>query len=149
MVRRLQLHHMWPPERPAVKIREKVWLPVHPTAPRYSAWVSDISRLSGFHVERCTIARVPSVDSVHDALMQDFYWVHLEHEREVVVKLADPATRNREAIANLEPRVHDDNRSGLRETRFRVLSIEPFLNATRVVVQLACNRQLTPWCDKW
>eukprot|EP00208_Stichococcus_sp_RCC1054_P000423 CAMPEP_0206140268 /NCGR_PEP_ID=MMETSP1473-20131121/8849_1 /ASSEMBLY_ACC=CAM_ASM_001109 /TAXON_ID=1461547 /ORGANISM="Stichococcus sp, Strain RCC1054" /LENGTH=205 /DNA_ID=CAMNT_0053534361 /DNA_START=401 /DNA_END=1018 /DNA_ORIENTATION=- len=101
MVRRLQLHHMWPPERPAVQVREK-----------------------------------------------DFYWVHLGHEREKAVKIVDHAARNREALANLEPRVHDDNRSGLKETRFRVLSIEPFLNATRVVVQLSCDRKLTPWCDQ-
>lgn len=30
MVRRLQLHHMWPPERPAVQVREKVSICPHP-----------------------------------------------------------------------------------------------------------------------
>lgn len=99
MVRRLQLHHMWPPERPAVASRQK-----------------------------------------------GYYWRHLDHAREEAVRITNHAARNKDALANMEPRVHDDNRSGLKETRFQVLSIVPFMNATRIVVELACNTKLTPWC---
>ena len=76
--------------------------------------------------------------------------MHLNHRREQAVRIADPGAENSEAMANLEPRVHDDNRSGLRETRFRVQRIEPVWgsNATRIVLQLGCDRVLTPWCEQ-
>lgn len=51
-------------------------------------------------------------------------------------------------MANLEPRVHDDNRSGLRQTKFRVVRVQPAQNATRIVLQLGCDRALTPWCEQ-
>lgn len=99
MVRRLQLHHMWPPQRPTVPPKEK-----------------------------------------------GYYWRHLAHARVEAVRITNHAFRNKQALANMEPRIHDDNRSGLKETRFQVQLIEPFMNATRIVVELACNTKLTPWC---
>lgn len=102
MVRRLQLHGMWPPERPNVRPRDEL----------------------------------------------NYYWVHLDHPRELPVLLKSRNGANETRLVNLEPRVHDDNFTGLRETSFQVRRIGPFANATRIVIQPACDRALTPWCDQ-
>lgn len=79
---------------------------------------------------------------------QDYYWRHLAHARPnpVLVKLSTGA--NSTWLANLRPQVHNDNRTGLRETRFIVQRIDPMRNATRIVIELACDRLLTPWCEQ-
>lgn len=81
-------------------------------------------------------------------VLQDYYWKHLDHPRPdpVLVKTREGANTTR--LANLEPRVHNDNRSGLRQTRFHVQGIDPMSNATRIVIELACDRSLTPWCEQ-
>lgn len=74
--------------------------------------------------------------------------MHLDHPRELPVLLKPRNGANETRLANLEPRVHDDNLTGLRETKFQVQRIEPFANATRIVIQPACDRAVTPWCDQ-
>lgn len=57
------------------------------------------------------------------------------------------AERNAEGLANLAPRVHDDHRTGLSQTRFWVTGIKPFLGAVKYTVELHCDLELTPWCE--
>ncbi len=49
--------------------------------------------------------------------------------------------------AKLWLQVFEDFHTGLRETKFRIQRVEPAGNATRIVLQLGCDRALTPWCD--
>lgn len=80
--------------------------------------------------------------------MQDQYWVHVDHPKAEAVEVADPAALNATVWANALPQVFDDRRSGLRETEFQIQRIEPAgTSATRVVLQLGCDRTLTSWCD--
>ena len=44
--------------------------------------------------------------------------MHLDHPREKELRIRSRHERNVEGFANLEPRVHDDFTTGLRETRF-------------------------------
>lgn len=79
-------------------------------------------------------------------MLQDYYWVHLEHPRPEPVLVKTRRGLNTTRLANLEPRVHNDNRTGLRQTLFQMQRVEPVGNATRIVIELACDRELTPWC---
>ena len=55
---------------------------------------------------------------------------------------ADP-----QGLANLEPRVHDDNRSGLAQMRFQLLRIDPLAggNATRFLVRPSLAYPFSPF----
>ena len=80
--------------------------------------------------------------------LQGSYWVHLDHPRQLPVIIADHAERNVEGLVNLEPRVHDDHRAGLAQTRFWVTGIQPYRNATKFTIELHCDRELTSWCER-
>lgn len=81
------------------------------------------------------------------SLAQTPYWVHMDHVRELPVKGLHRGERNAEGLVNLEPRVHDDHRTGLSQTRFWVTGIRSFLGAVKYTVELHCDRKLTPWCE--
>jgi len=80
-------------------------------------------------------------------LMQAEYWIHLDHTREVPIKTEKHAERNTEGLVNLEPRIHDDHRTGLSQTRFWVTGIVPYEGAVKYTVELHCDHALTPWCE--
>ena len=79
---------------------------------------------------------------------QGYYWVHLDHPRQLPVVIADHADRNVEGLVNLEPRVHDDHRTGLAQSRFWVVAIQAYQNSTKYTVELYCDRALTSWCEQ-
>ena len=79
--------------------------------------------------------------------MQTQYWIHLDHSRELPIKSEAHAERNSEGLVNLEPRIHDDHRTGLLQTRFWVTGIKPFEGAVQYTIELYCDRALTPWCE--
>ena len=64
------------------------------------------------------------------------------------VIIADHAEHNVEGLVNLEPRVHDDHRTGLAQTHFWVTNIRPYQNATKYTIELHCDRALTSWCER-
>ena len=86
--------------------------------------------------------------------MQEPHWIHLDHEGREVVTTVSPEQRNRTdgvdpevTIVNLHPQVTNAS-AGMTETCFRVSAIEPYLGATRLLVQLTCDHSLTPWCEQ-
>ena len=85
---------------------------------------------------------------MHHHSLQDYYWRHLDHFRSYPVTVKTRTGANTTQLANLHPQVHNDNRTGLREMRFRLQRIDPVGNATHVVIELECDRSLTPWCEQ-
>ncbi|KAL4857077.1 Beta-1 [Chlorella vulgaris] len=89
------------------------------------------------------------------------YFKHQEHQQAAELRAADdgggtvqyfqenPRIPYRGAkIMSSQPHFLRDFETGLNTTMFRVLSIGPFLNATRVSLQLYCNLTATPWCQQ-
>lgn len=50
-------------------------------------------------------------------------------------------------IMSSQPQFLKDLATGLNTTMFKLLSMQPFLNATRLSLQLYCNTTATPWCE--
>lgn len=50
-------------------------------------------------------------------------------------------------IMSSQPQFLRDFSTGLNTTMFRVLSVQPFLNATKLSLSLFCNTTATPWCQ--
>lgn len=87
--------------------------------------------------------------------MQEPHWIHLEHEGRYEVLAVSPDQRNRtdnvtaepNKSANMLPQLWKSS-AGMKETCFKVEANETFMGATRLLVRLACDRSLTPWCLK-
>lgn len=78
--------------------------------------------------------------------LQGQYWVHLKHSKTEPLHVVSSAPGASD-WANLQPGIFSDRRSGLRETNFQIQRIEAAShNATRILLQLGCDRKLTPWC---
>ena len=80
--------------------------------------------------------------------------MHLEHEgRDEVLAISsdrnetDDVKVDVELLANLQPQLWNST-AGMRETRFKVLANKKYMGATRLLVRLACDHSLTPWCVK-
>ena len=86
--------------------------------------------------------------------MQEPRWIHLEHEGRGEVLAVSPGRQNQtddvtvveqDMLANLQPQLWNSS-AGMKETCFKVLSNENCMGARRLLVQLACDHSLTPWC---
>ncbi len=86
--------------------------------------------------------------------MQEPHWIHLEHEgQDEVHHLVRPDRQNQtddvegdvNVPANSQPQLWNSS-AGMKETCFEVLANEEFMGATRLLVRLACDQSLTPWC---
>ncbi|KAL4420361.1 hypothetical protein ABPG77_006168 [Micractinium sp. CCAP 211/92] len=88
------------------------------------------------------------------------YFYHQKHQQATELRAAegeggevryvqeDPRLPYRGAkIMSSQPQFLRDFSTGLNTTMFRVLSMQPFLNATRLSLSLFCNTTATPWCQ--